>query len=163
MTRRPKLLNRHARNWLHLDRLRPVDDGQIVRGDKDVLEFEITVQTPIDLMVLPVCCLAQKLKQNGTKVQRYRHRRMQPMPTYLRVIRQKFECKSCGAALYEKLPDIADKRRMSKETASHPSVPSQGPNLDCLALRRAILRVSNQQEAWLQLPSPRPVRWLVGL
>lgn len=107
-------MSRNAANWLHLERLRPVDDGRIVQNADGEAEFEITVRTPVDMMVRPICCLFQDLKQNGTKFQRYRHRRMQPMPTWLRVIRQKFECRSCGAALYEQMPDISVDRRMTK-------------------------------------------------
>jgi len=39
-------LSRNAANWLHLERLRPVDDGQIVTNDKGEPEFEITVRRP---------------------------------------------------------------------------------------------------------------------
>lgn len=111
-TRRTKLLSRNAANWLHLERLRPVDDGRIVQNAEGEAEFEITVRTPVDMMVRPICCLFQDLKQNGTKFQRYRHRRMQPMPTWLRVIRQKFECRSCG-------PGFAVAGRLQCQCAKH--------------------------------------------
>jgi transposase len=98
-------------NWLHLETLRPTDDGRIEDG-----KFIIGCRTPDDLMVLPVavCCTAPLLKRNGTKTVRFRHRRMQPMQTFLEIKRQRFQCRTCRKAVYEVLPDVHDDFMMTK-------------------------------------------------
>ncbi|MGM5018751.1 ISL3 family transposase [Tardiphaga sp. 367_B4_N1_1] len=109
--RRPPILSEMTRNWLHLERLRPIDDGRMEDG-----KFIIQCRTPDDLVVLPekVCCAAPLLKRNGTKTVRFRHRRMQPMPTWLEVKRQRFQCRTCLKPVYEELPDIHEGHMMTK-------------------------------------------------
>jgi hypothetical protein len=104
-------LSTKTANWLHLQRLRPVDDGRMEDG-----EFIIVCRTPDDLVILPerVCCAAPHLKLNGTKTIRVRHRRMQPMPTWLEIKRQRFKCRTCDATSYEVLPDIHEDHAMSR-------------------------------------------------
>nr|WP_259331099.1 transposase [Acetobacter pasteurianus] len=54
------------------------------------------------------------LLKNGSKTIRYRDRRIEDVPTWLEVQRQRFKCKTCGATIYECLPDLDDKHRITK-------------------------------------------------
>lgn len=110
-TRRPPILAEMQANWLHLERLRPIDDGRVEDG-----KFIITCRTPDDLVVLPevTCCTAPLLKRNGTKTVRFRHRRMQPMETFLEIKRQRFQCRTCLKPVYEELPDVHEGHMMTK-------------------------------------------------
>ncbi|HEX7854459.1 MAG TPA: ISL3 family transposase [Sphingobium sp.] len=60
-----------------------------------------------------ICCLAQKLVSNGTKAVRYRDRRIEPAPTWLIFRRQRKRCLSCGATLYQAIPGMDDRHRMT--------------------------------------------------
>lgn len=67
---------------------------------------------PIENRV-PVCCLGQKLVSNGSKPVLYRDEKMGSAPTWLRVRRQRFACKTCKAVLYSKVPHVEDDHRIT--------------------------------------------------
>lgn len=66
------------------------------------------------------CCLLQKLRRNGTKTSRFRDHAIQGQTTFLEYRRQRWECTSCGdKAVYEVVPDLHDKRDMTKRFHDH--------------------------------------------
>lgn len=101
---------------LRLEHLQAVGDGELVRDESGTaIEFRVPCRSK-GKPILPerVCCTAPLPLKNGTKTIRYRDRRIEPVPTWLEVQRQRFKCKSCGATIYEELPDLDDKHRITK-------------------------------------------------
>lgn len=69
--------------------------------------------------VAPRCCLLQSLKKQGTKPITCRDFAQQSIPVTLRIKRQRFECRQCGAVLYEDLPDVDTDRQMTARFRKH--------------------------------------------
>lgn len=103
-------------SWLRLEHLQAAGDGELVRdGSGTAIEFRVPCRSK-GKPILPdkVCCTAPLPLKNGTKTIRYRDRRIEPVPTWLEVQRQRFKCKTCGSTIYEELPDVDDKHRITK-------------------------------------------------
>lgn len=102
-------------SWLRLPHL-GAEEPEVIRGSTgEVLEVVVRCRTN-GKPVFPaaVCCLAPALLRNGTKTIRVRDRRIEPAPTWLLVARQRFRCKSCGATIYEDMPDVDDKHYVTR-------------------------------------------------
>ncbi|WP_215762480.1 ISL3 family transposase [Acetobacter sp. P1H12_c] len=67
--------------------------------------------------IKPICCLAQKLVKNGRKAMQFRDYPRNRYETILSIKRQRWKCHSCGAVVYEELPDIDTRREMTKRMA----------------------------------------------
>lgn len=102
-------------SWLRLPHL-VAEEPEVIRGSTgEVLEVVVRCRTN-GKPVFPnaVCCLAPTLLRNGTKTIRVRDRRLEPAPTWLLIARQRFRCKSCGATIYEEMPDVDDRHYVTR-------------------------------------------------
>lgn len=100
-------------SWLGLEHLQAVDDDEPIR-DENGTSIVPCRSKGGPILPAKVCCTAPMPLKNGTKTIRYRDQAIRHRPTWLEVQRQRFKCKSCGATIYEELPDLDDKHRITK-------------------------------------------------
>lgn len=67
--------------------------------------------------IKPICCLAQKLVKNGRKAMQFRDCPRNRYETIFSIKHQSWKCHSCGAVVYEELPDIDPRREMTRRMA----------------------------------------------
>jgi transposase len=91
-------------NWLRIPGIVP-GDINLIHEDGRLVEVDIPCELATDL---PACCPEPLLVRNGSKVVRYRDRRLEPAPTWLSVRRQRGKCKACKATLYQPVPGVDD-------------------------------------------------------
>lgn len=102
-------------NWLRLDHLKAIGEGELIKdADGTTVEFRIPCRSDTTIFPARVCCTAPYPLKNGTKTIRYRDRRIEDVPTWLEIKRQRFKCKTCGGIDYEELPDLDDKHRITR-------------------------------------------------
>lgn len=63
---------------------------------------------------VPRCCLLQELRKNGRKTVKCRDYPLQRRPVLLEVKRQRYECKACGAVVYEVIPELDPDRQVTE-------------------------------------------------
>ncbi|MGK2285085.1 ISL3 family transposase [Pedomonas sp. V897] len=95
-------------SWLRLAHLEG-ETPQLIHHEGKLIEVRIDCRTK-GPPAIPVngCCLIPELLKNGTKKVRVRDRRIEPVPTWLVIHRQRFRCRNCGSTVYEELPDVDD-------------------------------------------------------
>lgn len=86
-------------NLLGFESLYPIemeedDEGRVVITVENLSE----AKTP--------CCLFQDLNKNGRKAITVKDFPLRRKPVLLRILRQRFYCKSCGDPVYDDLPDV---------------------------------------------------------
>jgi transposase len=99
--------------WLRLPHL-TAELGRVVEVDGG-REFHIRCAT-LGRPIPPRrrCCRRPILLNNGAKTIKVRDRRIEPMPTYLLIRRQRFKCRTCGRTSYEVLPDVDDDHAITR-------------------------------------------------
>lgn len=76
-------------------------------GGEDDKDGSIIVDVALSDPELPQCrCDEPDVVRHGKREVRYRDHPIQRHPTYLRLIRQRYRCRACGAVLLEHLPGI---------------------------------------------------------
>lgn len=102
-------------DWLRLDHLKATGMPIHIDAGNGDTELRIACRTIGD-NILPdaVCCTAPLLNRHGTYQFMVRDRRIDPMPTWLEITRQRFKCKTCGKTCSEVLPDVDDDYEMTK-------------------------------------------------
>ncbi|ASC05202.1 ISL3 family transposase [Acetobacter pasteurianus] len=114
--------------------------------------------------IKPICCLAQKLVKNGRKAMQFRDYPRNRYETILSIKRQRWKCHSCGAVVYEELPDIDTRREMTRRMAvsiawdatQHTFIDVARMNkLPVSTVRRAFMDYAEEQLADYRVALPR--------
>lgn len=81
---------------------------------KDVSQAGLLIDIELTKPTEPVCsCEAPKVLKHGRRKVRFKDRTIGRDPVYLRVVRQRYRCTSCGSILLEDLPGIDTERNMT--------------------------------------------------
>jgi transposase len=99
-------------SWLRLPGFTAGDPQLVYDEAGEIAEVVVNVRPASD--AYPICCLAQKLVKNGSKVVRYRDRPIERAPTWLAVRRQRVKCHSCGKTLYQHVPHVEEDHRITE-------------------------------------------------
>jgi transposase len=92
--------------WLRLPHIEAGAAELVANEQGRTVEVRVKCRTAgkVTLPRLP-CCLGPMLLKNGTKTIQVRDRRVEPVPTWLHIQRQRFKCKTCGNCLNHRIND----------------------------------------------------------